>query len=220
MKRKFHFRLWLLLLAAFLAVATIFIESRLRPALAELAVLELENRVSLQIDEACAASGIALPENGGELVTLRQNDTGRVIALTVDTNTLNRLRSAVISQITEQINGTGRERISIPIGAVLPLPLLTGLGPEVSVELLDFGSVGAELETYFEESGINQTIHRIDLTVSGEAVLMLPGGMVHRNLSTTVTVAETVLLGDVPATLVQTGAVFSAADSLAEEPVK
>lgn len=50
----------------------------------------------------------------------------------------------------------------------------------------------------FSDAGINQTHHKIMLTVALDLVVLLPSGTVTEHVDTDVCVAETVLLGRVP----------------------
>lgn len=213
-------RRWILWLIPFLcaAFALFLLETQIRPVAGEIASLELENRIAIQIDAACESYDKLRSMDDTEVISMQYDSSGKLIALTADMTTLNRLRNAVIAQVTEQINGTGREEIPIPLGTVLELPLLSGLGPDLTVEVLDFGGVGARFESTFKSTGINQTLHQIQLIVSGRALLMMPGGVMEKEISTAVTVAETVILGDVPESYAVLEHHDNAADSYAEEP--
>lgn len=213
-------RRWILWLIPFLcaAFALFLLETQIRPVAGEIASLEPENRIAIQIDAACESYDKLRSMDDTEVISMQYDSSGKLIALTADMTTLNRLRNAVIAQVTEQINGTGREEIPIPLGTVLELPLLSGLGPDLTVEVLDFGGVGARFESTFKSTGINQTLHQIQLIVSGRALLMMPGGVMEKEISTAVTVAETVILGDVPESYAVLEHHDNAADSYAEEP--
>ncbi len=199
------------------ALALLLLEVRIRPLAGEIASLELRNRIAIQLDEACESSEVLTSMDDMEIVSMQYDESGKLVAVSADMTALNRLRNAVITQVTEQINGTGRENIYIPLGTALGVSLLTGLGPELAVEVLDFGSIGARFESTFESTGINQILHQIQLVVSGTALLMLPGGVMEEEISTSVTVAETIILGEVPESYAVLGYNGSVADSSAEE---
>ncbi len=60
------------------------------------------------------------------------------------------------------------------------------------------GSVVTDLKSEFTSAGINQTKHQILMTVKGYQVLMAPGINTTVEVETTVAVAETVIVGQVP----------------------
>lgn len=193
------------------------VELRLYPTMLALAQLTMRDRICVELDEVCENDPDLQALDYNQLVTLQYDNTGKVIALTTDMGSLNRLRNGIVAQVTKQINADGRGEIAIPLAAALNLPFFVGLGPDLTVEVLDVSRMGAEFENTFESAGINQTRHQIQLVVFGEVMLLLPGGVETVEIRTTVTLAETILLGDVPQTYAIWGSFDSASDSNAEE---
>ena len=60
------------------------------------------------------------------------------------------------------------------------------------------GNISAQFDNEFFDQGINQTLHRVVLTVTAELSLLLPGGVHTYTDETKVVLAETVLMGQVP----------------------
>lgn len=192
-------------------------ELRLYPTMLSLAQLTMRDRICVELDEVCENDPDLQALDYGQLVHLQYDSDGKVIALTTDMGALNRLRNGIVAQVSHQINADGRGEIAIPLAAALNLPFFVGLGPDLTVEVLDVSRIGAEFENTFESAGINQTRHQIQLVVFGEVMLLLPGGVESVEIRTTVTLAETVLLGDVPQTYAVLGGFGSASDSSAAE---
>ncbi len=72
------------------------------------------------------------------------------------------------------------------------------------MRVLSLRSTNAELESSLTPAGINQTLHRLELRVEVELLLLSPAGLLSRQVSASVPIAQTILLGDVPNTLFQT----------------
>ena len=62
------------------------------------------------------------------------------------------------------------------------------------------GSSSARFENQFESAGINQTKHRIVLRIDVYVSVLLPGYSAVTQVSNEITVAETVIVGEVPDT--------------------
>lgn len=62
------------------------------------------------------------------------------------------------------------------------------------------GSCSARFENQFTQAGINQTTHRVMLYVDVSMSILLPGFRTGTQVSSSFSVAETVIVGDVPDT--------------------
>ncbi len=74
----------------------------------------------------------------------------------------------------------------------------------------------------FSEAGINQTLHQLNMQISVDVAVLILGETKSFTISSQVIVAETVIVGQVPNTLFQTGGNYGtdreneAADGAAE----
>ena len=94
--------------------------------------------------------------------------------------------------------------MKIPIGTLIGGNLFHGLGPALSLKVTLAGNVQADFKSTFESAGVNQTRHRIYLSVGTSVYSFLPGINSTTDISTDVLVAETVIVGEVPQVLVST----------------
>ncbi len=172
---------------------------RFRPAVIAVATGHLSNQISDQIHAVVNGELEAAGINYDEICTIRCDSNGNIIALQTDMARLSQLKSVVSTQVAEEFDeGMLSETIEIPIGTLLTGLPFGGRGPCVSVVVLSVGDITAEFENEFYSDGINQTLHRVVLTVTAELRLLLPGGVHTFRDETRMVLAETVLLGDVP----------------------
>lgn len=75
---------------------------------------------------------------------------------------------------------------------------LAGHGPEIKVKVIPAGTVTTEFKTEFISAGINQTRHRVYLGVECNMRVIAPFATEDIIVENSVTVAETVLIGEVP----------------------
>ena len=95
--------------------------------------------------------------------------------------------------------------MGIPVGSLFLPEILSGKGPVIPVQILSIRNSDADFLSDFSASGINQTLHQLNMEVSIEVSVLVLGQTDSFTVTSQVLVAETVIVGDVPQTLLQTG---------------
>lgn len=148
-----------------------------------------------------------------DLVRISTDADGRITAIQTRTVEINKLKSVLSVQISEEIENCRRKRISVPLGTVLGSDFFSGRGPQVRVYITISGSAQVQITHSFESTGINQTRHQILLDVSAKIYIIMAGVNVSTDVQTNFVIAETVIVGNVPDTYLegaQNSAPFSA----------
>ena len=112
----------------------------------------------------------------------------------------NRLQSAITQDVLTRLDQMSDIDLSIPVGTLTGSALLVGRGPSLTVRMQSMGSCSARFENQFTQAGINQTTHRVMLYVDVSMSILLPGFRTGTQVSSSFSVAETVIVGDVPDT--------------------
>ena len=129
---------------------------------------------------------------------LEKDEAGLVAAAVTDVRRLNALQAALAADVIGRLTDPRTADLSIPLGNLLPTPLLSGLGPRLPVRILSVSGAEARLRSRFSAAGINQTLHRLLLELRAEIRVLIPAGTVETAVYVTVPVAETVIVGRVP----------------------
>lgn len=140
-----------------------------------------------------------------DLITVTFGDTGGVRLLQSNTAGMNALASRAALLAQAKLSALEAQSVSVPLGSALGVALLSGVGPRVRVQLLPVGTVLTAYETEFTSAGINQTRHRVLLTMTAQVQLILPTGASAVQASNQVAVAESIIIGDVPESFVNVG---------------
>ena len=187
--------LLLLAISGLLAFA-LYAGAQMRPLLGSLATTRVSNAVNRivyqAVNEAIDSGQIAYEQ----LVSYEKDNEGRITMVRSNMAAFNRLQSQILDLILSRIDQVSARELSIPVGSLTGSPLLAGRGPRISVRMESVGSSTARFENQFESAGINQTKHRIDVYVS----ILLPGYSTVTQVTNEITVAETVIVGEVPGT--------------------
>lgn len=196
-------RLLVLLIPALLGLL-LYLRLSWLPTVKALVCMEVDNETSNLINESVDAWLAAEPLRYEDLVRLDRAADGSVSAVRIDLGAANRMKSAILRELDERVPVRVREKVAIPLGNTLLPALFSGRGGSLPVRVVSLRSTNAELESGFSAAGINQTLHSLSLRVEVELLLLSPAGLLSRQVSASVPIAQTILLGDVPNTLFQT----------------
>lgn len=188
-----------LLLLALLLLTALILYAEQNLTRVTLALAQADARtLAANILGAAADKVVADGVGYDELMIVTRDDSGRVRLLQADTDAMNRLAARAGAAAQEYLRQETEHTVRVPLGSMLGLTLLAGAGPEITVEVLPVGTVSARFDTEFEAAGINQTRHRIFLTLTAKVRLVIPTGSSVIATSTQVAVAESIIVGDVP----------------------
>ncbi len=174
--------------------------SQMRPVLESLATTRVSNTINRIVFEAVNDA----IQNGDisydALISLEKDQEGRITAVHSNMAAFNRLQAQILDIILARIDQVSARELSIPVGTLTGSTLLAGRGPRISVRMESVGSSSARFANRFESAGINQTKHQIVLQVDVSAAILLPGFTAATEVSNSITVAETIIVGTVPDT--------------------
>ena len=203
MKRRKRRIMWLAVpLLALTALALAW--HSLEPAIEALASAQAADEASDLITEAITAQMELEDISYDGIIALEKDAQGQLLALRTDMNQLNRLRNETLAIINRRILDDDETTLGVPLGSVLLPALFSGKGPRLPVRVLTVSNADAEFRSSFQAAGINQTLHRITMQVAMNVTLLTPAGTHTVRVDSGVVVAETILLGRVPSTLIHT----------------
>ena len=134
------------------------------------------------------------------LVNLTYNTEGKIVGINADIVEMNRLSSEIASAIQDKLTNLDDITIKIPVAKLLGLNIFSGYGPKIKIKLVPYGNTLAEFNTEFVSEGINQTRHTIYIDIASTVNVIIPFNVGAVTSVTRVTVAETVIVGDIPQT--------------------
>ena len=197
-RTRIPLRFVLLAIAVAIAAAFLYAASQLQPVLSRVAVTRasnIVNRVVIQAVNEAVENGSVSYE---QLISFEKDRDGRIAAVHSNMAACNRLQAEMLDIILTRIEEVPARDLSIPVGTLLGSALLAGRGPRLSVRMEAVGSSSARFGHTFASAGINQTRHEIVLHIDVSVAILLPGFTTATKVSNAVTVAETVIVGDVP----------------------
>ena len=195
------------LLVVLLIVVVLFflLRSRYRTVIEDLAQTQVKNTTSDLTNDAIAKQ-IAVGNIAYDRIVFFEKDLeGRITALKTNMSEVNRLKTDILNIINDEILALDTSDIGIPLGSLFLPELLSGKGPAIPVHILSIRNSDANFVSHFSQAGINQTLHKLTMEVSIDVAVLVLGQTSSFTMSSEVVVAETVIVGDVPQTFLQTG---------------
>ena len=139
------------------------------------------------------------------IVYFEKDLDGRITALKTNMSEINRLKTDILNIINDEILALDTMDLGIPLGSLILPQFFSGKGPQIPVRILSIRNSDAAFSSNFSQAGINQTIHQLTMVVSIDVAMLVLGKTGSFTVTSEVVVAETVIVGEVPQTFLQTG---------------
>lgn len=198
MKRR-RLKKWIIVPILFvIAVLIIYINASVNPVIRDLAKAGVSNKASTIINEAIEKQLEEGEIDYDKIIFLEKDINGNITALKTNISQINRLKTQTLSVVDRLLLDLDINEIGVPLGNLILPELFSGTGPTLPVRVLSISNSEAEFENVFLEAGINQTVHQIMLNVAIVMTVLTPAGTLSVDAASSVVVAETVIVGNVP----------------------
>ncbi|MGB4042751.1 MAG: sporulation protein YunB [Thermacetogeniaceae bacterium] len=200
-------RIQLVLLACgitlfFLILMFIVIERNLKPTISQIAEAKARQIATEAVNNAIKAK-IVDSVNYDDLISVQKDSQGQIVLMQPNIVRINQLASDTTLSINRALKSLEKEKFYIPLGQVLGSQLIANYGPRIKVSIYPIGTVKTTVFDKFEEAGINQTRHRLYLSVDSQVRVVVPLITSNVKVKTQVPVTDTIIVGQVPKTYVK-----------------
>ena len=164
-----------------------FFRSRYHQTIRSLAQTQVINATSDLINDAIDRQIELGNIQYDRIVYFEKDLDGKITALKTNMIEVNRLKTAILNIINDEILEMDNARLGIP------------------VDILSIRNSDAAFESFFTEAGINQTLQQLTMEISVDVSILVLGRSESFTVSSQVVVAETIIVGQVPDTFFDTG---------------
>ena len=207
-KRRRHWKLYLFLILVLGIWAFIGLRSRLWPVVRSLARTQVTNTASDLINDAILKQIMEGQIQYDRIVYFEKDLNGRITALKTNMAEVNRLKTETLNIINDEIMAQDSEHLGVALGSLVLPEFFSGKGPDIPVRILAIRNSDANFQSEFTEAGINQTLQKLRMDVIVDVTILVLGQTETFTVSSQMVVAETIIVGDVPATYLQTGGYY------------
>ncbi len=206
MRRRFNRLLrWLVVIILLVLVVLALFRHKYHNAIRGLAETQVKNATSDLINDSIDVQIERGNIQYDRIVYFEKDLNGRITALKTNMSEVNRLKTDILNRINDEILALDTSDLGIPIGSLVLPEFLAGRGPMIPVNILSIRNSDASFTSNFTEAGINQTLQQLNMQVSVDVAVLVLGETNYFTVSSQVVVAETIIVGQVPDTFLQTG---------------
>ena len=195
----------LLILTILLVAVFLLLRDQYDRVIQSLAQTQIANTTSDLTNDAIARQIASGDIRYDRIVYFEKDLDGRITALKTNMSEVNRLKTDILNLINDEILALDTMDIGIPLGSLILPQFFSGKGPHIPVHILSIRNSDATFTSNFSQAGINQTLHQLTMVVSIDVAMLVLGKTSSFTVTSEVVVAETVIVGEVPQTFLQTG---------------
>lgn len=133
-----------------------------------------------------------------QLVQIKYNDNQEITSVQTDNFYINQLQSNINNKIIDKLQELDVIKIDINLGSLTSSKFLYAKGPKITMNAKPVGKLNTKIISEFKSTGINQTIHRLNINLSLNITTMLGFYTNTENISIDIPISETIIVGKVP----------------------
>lgn len=198
-KKKKRRALKMIVIGVLIVELLLFADGRVRPIITTIATYQAQLMATRSVNDAVIEVIAEEDVVYNSIVGITMDNSGEIASISTDMISLNRLKALITNKVSEYLERDGMDTVDIPVGTLLGGQFLSGRGPDVDFRVIPAGYVHTEIYNRFQSAGINQTLHQIMLSVQVNVTAVLPLYTVDTSIETNICIAETVIVGKVPA---------------------
>ena len=144
----------LLLVAVIFGLLLVVFRIRYHDAIRNLAETQVKNATSDLINDAIDRQIDLGNIHYDRIVYFEKDLDGRITALKTNMTEVNRLKTAILNLINDEILALDTTDITIPIGSLFLPEFFSGRGAGIPIQILSIRNSDASFQSYFSEAGI------------------------------------------------------------------
>ncbi len=141
----------------------------------------------------------------GDLVNVVKSDNQTVSYIEANSVKINLLSKTMSKVVMSNFLTLSKSPIKIAMGSFSGISVFAGSGPKIAYTVNPHGEVYCNFKSTFESAGINQTYHKIYITVIINVYVVLPFESLNIQSSSEVLLCETLIVGKIPEVYLNSG---------------
>ncbi len=198
-KRLIRFIVWFLIIAVLLFI---YFQRNVTRVLIKVSEATMRASTTVAVNDAVFYT-LSDEMRYEDLVTITRDETGQIVAVSANALKINKIARDTASISQSNLKNLSLNGIPVPLGALTGIEAFAGLGPSIHFRIIPVSSVSCEFSSTFESVGINQTKHSIYLNVIADISIVMPARTENFAVVTDVLVGESVIIGKIPDTYLQ-----------------
>ena len=198
-QKKLSIKIKILIIVAFVSIIAVLLDRQMRPLIKSVVFSQAQTVSTNVINQVVADELSRLDIDYSDIIDIQKDADGKILAVSTDMKKVNSLKSLMTLSIQDKISAMEVQKTKIPLGTFTGTEILNGRGPKIPIDVSMSGRVIMDFKSEFVSAGINQTKHKLYLEVNSEVLAFIPGYPVNTVVKTSILIAETIIVGEVPA---------------------
>lgn len=172
--KRFKKIIFSIVLLSFIILSLVFyyIHSIVNPIIYSYSKIEVDRLVSVSGNDAI--SQISSENLYNDFIKIEYSSDGYINSIKADIEKINRVSNILAQRMQSNLDNNTKLGIKIPIGTLSGISLLMGKGEKINFSINPIGSSICNFHTSFTSAGINQTSHKIYVSILSNVSLILP----------------------------------------------
>ena len=171
---------------------------KMRPSIVKITQSYAKNEILQAVDVEVRRVMLEEFFSYDEIVVIERDNQGRVTSVSSNTTKINKFTNDLGLEIGNILDELSLVENKIHLSNLLGVDILAGTGPKIPIRFQPLSITNADISHSFEEAGINQTLHTINLIVSVEMEILLPLAHSSFTIESAMPIAQTLIVGTVP----------------------
>ena len=133
-----------------------------------------------------------------QLYTTEKDENGNIVIIKSNVVPINNMISDLTENIQHEFDKIQNPKIDIALGGLTGIYFLSGIGPNISIQVSITGIVNTDIKSEFIAQGINQTLHRVYVNFDCKMQIVTPIRNYAKNITNQVIIAEHIIVGNIP----------------------
>ncbi len=136
--------------------------------------------------------------NYDSIMSISYNNSGEISYISANQYIINTISREIIKDANERIKLLDEDYMNIPLGTLSGIALFNGRGKPIKLSASPVAIIGSSFDSNFINVGINNTLHKIYLTINVRVDMNLPIKKQTINVKQQILLCESVIVGKVP----------------------
>jgi len=197
--RKRKLTVFFSIFLVFIVIVFAFFNSYVNPIIIAVSEAKVSTMATKSVNSA-VQSVINNTDIYDELITITLDSNGKIAMFQVNSIKINKLSKEISKTAQQNLELVSTQGISIPLGTLSGVSVFVGVGPDINFHITPIGNIQSHFNSDFTSAGINQTNHRIYLTMTATISIVLPTATKTVTTYTNILICESIIIGEVPST--------------------
>ena len=135
-----------------------------------------------------------------DIIKIHKDSNDNITMIESNIVNINKIISDVAIYIQDELDNAENQDISIKLGSITGINMLSGMGPDIPIKISAVGNIETDFRSEFINQGINQTLHRVYLDIVCEVTILTSYKTLNETIKNQLIIAENIIVGNIPST--------------------